>query len=312
MIQRRIHTRQDDIKQWSIYLSQYFNVALTVAEVKSLLGFRLPVLESKSLEAIQHDRKPSVFTINSMDAPASPADFINNYVEIPSDRYVGFFYEIEGIVHIDSFLNTTKRKERSIIEDLKPKTRKLSKLLEQINYDNILWKTRNGLLLCGMSGVLSEPHARSISHYHHIPFWNYSFSGTKLYVIYDVTEATRRHLVTPKNSDSLSSSPLKLADFKQLAISNYAWVAEIHGHRPGNTIYMPHHFAHDVFTTNVDVLYMGLQGNWLTSLPESSTLLIRASDQENGHMRFQITQQSIDALFLGEVSPSEPRITSGS
>ena len=151
-----------------------------------------------------------------------------------------------------------------------------------------------------MSGVLSEPHARSISHYHHIPFWNYSFSGTKLYVIYDVTEATRRHLVTPKNSDSLSSSPLKLADFKQLAISNYAWVAEIHGHRPGNTIYMPHHFAHDVFTTNVDVLYMGLQGNWLTSLPESSTLLIRASDQENGHMRFQITQQSINALFLGD------------
>ena len=79
------------------------------------------------------------------------------------------------------------------------------------------WSPRNGLLLCGMSGVLSEPHARSISHYHHIPFWNYSFSGTKLYVIYDVTEATRRHLVTPKNSDSLSSSPLKLADFKQLA-----------------------------------------------------------------------------------------------
>ena len=80
-----------------IYLSQYFNVALTVAEVKSLLGFRLPVLESKSLEAIQHDRKPSVFTINAMDAPTSPADFIHNYVE-----------------------------------------------------------TRNGLLLCGMSGVLSN------------------------------------------------------------------------------------------------------------------------------------------------------------
>ena len=125
-------------------------------------------------------------------------------------------------------------------------------------------------------------------------------SAAQHIVIYDVTEATRRHLVTPKNSDSLSSSPLKLADFKQLAISNYAWVAEIHGHRPGNTIYMPHHFAHDVFTTNVDVLYMGLQGNWLTSLPESSTLLIRASDQENGHMRFQITQQSISALFLGD------------
>ena len=108
MIQRRIHTRQDDIKQWSIYLSQYFNVALTVAEVKSLLGFRLPVLESKSLEAIQHDRKPSVFTINAMDAPTSPADFI--------------------------------------------------------------------------------------------PFWNYSFSGTKLYVIYDVTEATRRHLLSDQEN----------------------------------------------------------------------------------------------------------------
>ena len=73
MIQRRIHTRQDDIKQWSIYLSQYFNVALTVAEVKSLLGFRLPVLESKSLEAIQHDRKPSVLRMpNSKSKLSTP------------------------------------------------------------------------------------------------------------------------------------------------------------------------------------------------------------------------------------------------
>jgi hypothetical protein len=302
-------------QRWIKYLSQYFGKDLLLPDLQKLDEYRLKVSHSfsqDSLRDVQVNRTPALFILRSAAIPSSPTDFLKNYVGVSLDQRVGFFDHLTPSKSLLDILaqNTPiilktqggfprrplilNNNPQSIVEDLAIQPKGFCQpILQTVNKYNQLWQTSIGHVHCGISGVLSEPGARSISHYHHVPFWNYSYRGTKLYVLYDIKAATK--FVTVRSDSSTSSKPLKWKHFLILAQQKKAWLAEIQANQ---VLFVPEAMAHDVFTVDDGMLYTGMQGNWLSdSANNTREILQKATYPSHGAMQFPATTRDGERML---------------
>lgn len=298
------------VSDWQEYLTSYFGPCPKDLIEALVQQYLLPTgtdTEGCLVDA-QLDRRPILVRYPQIALPPTVEVFIDRYTALPHDTKIGFFDSSLEPATIDSFLLDNKHNRssgRSVVEDLPPNgphaTSTLDKrpdamaTLDIVNRDNLLWRSGAGKFHCAISGVLSEPRARSVSHYHHLPFWNLSLGGTKLYVLYDI-----RHVPGAQyaRDNTLSTVPLTWATFLAMAQEGRAWLAAI---TDRTALFVPEHIAHDVYTLDHNGLYRGLQGNWLTDIPESLETLIYASFEENGDLRFKITVRDISRIVYGSI-----------
>ena len=308
--------------RWLRYLTMYFG-QVDLSQLKLLEPYQLrwnSRFSNEALVQVQNTRTPALFVLDNSKFhwPSNVTDFLRNSIGVDMDINVGFFDDQEPSRSLREILrdNTPvstltnssgkrlpslilRQKSRSVVEDLPIGSHSAClPLLEHINQYNRLWQTPVGKIHCGINGVLSEPRARSISHFHHLPFWNFAYQGTKLYMLYDINAAIRLNFVRVKSDQTMSSSPLQFSQFLILARSGQAWLAEL---RAGQILLVPEKIAHDVFTVDEGELYMGLQGNWLAEAESSRRILEKSTYPSNGHMQFQATKRDVERMLENTV-----------
>jgi hypothetical protein len=298
---------------WNKYLLAYFGEN---KDLSLLDEFRLSssIYKHDVVVQVQDGRVPTLFTFpKPKHFPSDTTDFVCNYINTSMDIDVLFFDDDVPSATLQTVIDDSKTvrtiqtrngytrplilnsKRRSIVEGLTIIPGGLCEsTLDKINRFNLLWNTRIGKVHCGISGVLSEPSARSISHFHHLPFWNFSYRGTKLYILYDIRVAQKRGFVSVEYNTSTSSTPLRFEHFLELATLKCAWLAEMKGCQ---LLLVPEHIAHDVFTVDDGMLYMGMQGNWLADSKQARSILLQSTYKTHDEMQFPATKRDVERIL---------------
>lgn len=319
------------MSDWHTYLRTYFDEPLLTADVVSRLldEYRLRETEVVSwynLAPVAHDvfnaRVPAIIRIPTYCGHIRRSADLLEQLDVPYHAKVECFNSDTRFLLRDFVLYRSAILPISIVEDLGltiymyNRESPIEELSATINHSFNRF-TRSEALeeLAGASGVLSEQFARSISHHHLIPFYNIALVGRKLYVMYDALTAQTMGYCSEHidQSDTVTTRPLTLVEFQNMAAVGAAWFAEI-GANSSNMLLATHHIAHDVYTVDVgvvDLLYVGLQANWLPYSIDDETirrLLYYARHTERGYLRLKTTTQDIDDILNGTIPIGPPHI----